>query len=441
MRTVSSVLNIAQKLVANRPTLIMIGRIGSSALSLINAPLIAQALGPEGRGVTAAAIAAFFLVPILLSIGMPLEVRRLAALIQPEPVIRSARVIAALMLPVAFCLGLLVNRLFFDSLSDVQHLILILGVTLGPLMISWMCDESALIARERFRAVAFLQLTQPTINTVLIIIGMTSGQLTVAWVMCANLAGLVATAVVGWTLVKVSLRGPRYSMPQLVRTSLPFSGSSIAEAISNRVDQIIVLPLIGSFSSGLYAVAVTIGTIPIGLAHALGASEFRSIAAAPSAARRDAQQQAVRSSVAVGVVFCLLLAAATPLAIEVLFGQRFYGAITSVWILLSGSVFMIGNYVASTALVAGSSGLRMTSSQAAGATIGIGALILFGPSLGADGASIAATIGYLSTFILLAIAIGGSATDFIPRPADFTRAVRTLTRTTHRSDSGAKSHA
>ncbi len=407
----------------------MLGRIASSSLSLINAPLIARALGPDGRGETAAAIAAFFLIPILLSIGVPLEVRRLAARVAFGPVVRCARLIALCAFPFALLLGLALDKLFFDSLEGTEHAILVAGVAMAPLMISWMCDESVLIANERFRAVALLQLTQPLVNTVLIVIGTLGGQLTVTWVMLANLGGLVATAMVGWVSVRVAIFGPFYPLRGLIRGSIPFAGSSIAEAVSNRIDQIIVLPLIGSFNSGLYAVAVTICTIPIGLAHALGAGEFRGIASIAPEHRKSAQQRALRSSVAVGAIFCLALAAASPLIVSVLFGDKFDGAVTSIWILLCGSVFMIGNYVGSMALVAGGLGLRMTSSQVVGAVIGLISLFILGPLWGANGASAAAVIGYLTTHALLAFAVGGNPRDFLPKPSDFTRALRVLFRT------------
>lgn len=412
----------------------MLGRIASSSLSLINAPLIARALGPDGRGETAAAIAAFFLVPILLSIGVPLEVRRLAASMTFEPLIRCARLIALCAFPLAVLLGLALDKLFFGPLEGPEHAILVAGVGMAPLMISWMCDESVLIANERFRAVAVLQLTQPLVNTVLIVFGALGGQLTVTWVMLANLGGLVATAIVGWVTVRVTIRGPFYPVRRLIRGSVPFAGSSIAEAVSNRIDQLIALPLIGSFNSGLYAVAVTICTIPIGLAHALGAGEFRGIASIAPERRKPAQQGALRSSVAVGAIFCLTLAAASPYVISILFGDKFEGAVTSVWILLFGSVLMIGNYVGSMALVAGGLGFRMTSSQVVGAVIGLISLLILGPLWGANGASAAAVIGYLSTYIFLAFAIGGNPRDFFPKPSDFTRALRVLFRTSVTGD-------
>lgn len=404
----------------------MVGRILSSGLSLINAPLIARALGPDGRGETAAAVATFFLIPIILSIGIPLEVRRLAALGNSAAVARSARCIALSTFPIALAMGFTANLVFFQSMAAPEQLVLIVGVSMAPLMVSWMCDEGVLLAEERFRAVALLQLTQPVVNTLSILIGAITGQLSVTWVMISYLAGLTFTALVGWRLVRISWMGPRYSVFQLLRGSLSFAGSSVSEAMANRIDQVIVLPLIGSFQSGLYAVAVTIGTIPIGLAHALGASEFRNIANTSVDTRHRAQQRAVRSSLAVGTVFCLGLAAGTPLAVSILFGEKFSAAILPVWILLIGSIFMIGSYVASTALVAGNAGFRMTAAQAVGAISGVSALFLTGPSLGALGASIAASVGYAATFFLLITSIRGSVFSFVPGPKDFVRALKDL---------------
>lgn len=419
-------MNIAAKLIPNRPSSILVGRIVSSALSLVNAPLIARALGPDGRGETAAAIAAFFLIPIVLSIGLPLEVRRLAAIGNAASIARSARWVALSSFPFACGLGVTVNLVFFQTMADLEQVILIVGISMAPFMVSWMCDEGVLLSGERFRSVALLQLTQPAVNTLSIVIGALVGQLTVVWVMISYLVGLLFTAVAGWLLAGISWSGPRYSVTKLLRGSLSFAGSSVSEAMANRIDQVVILPLIGSFQAGLYAVAVTIGTIPIGLAHALGASEFRSIADSSPDTRNQAQQRAVRSALAIGVLFCLALAAGTPLAVSILFGERFSAAVFPVWILLIGAVFMIGSYVASTALVAGNSGFRMTAAQTVGASTGVIALFLLGPSFGALGAAIAASIGYATTFFFLLSSIGGPFLSFFPGPKDCVRAVQNL---------------
>ena len=60
----------------NSPMTMLGSRLSVAALGLISAPLIAQALGPSGRGETASALATMYLVPILLALGMPFEVRR-----------------------------------------------------------------------------------------------------------------------------------------------------------------------------------------------------------------------------------------------------------------------------------------------------------------------------------------------------------------------------
>lgn len=419
-------MNILRNVIPDRPSSIMVCRILSSALGLINAPLIARSLGPEGRGITAAAIAAFFLIPIVLSLGLPLEVRRVATSQKATNVVRTVRVFASLALPLAFVLGYVIDSFFFMTLTNNERALVIVGISLAPLMICWMCDEGVLLAQERFRSVAILQMTQPVVNTVLVIVGASSGHLSVSWVLCAYMAGLTATAIVGWCQVRVPLRGPRYPIAKLLRGGLSFAGSSVSEAMANRIDQVITLPLIGGLQSGLYAVAVTIATIPIGLAHALGASQFKAIARSASGSTRSAQQKAVRSSLGLGFIFCFSLALGSPLAVSILFGDAFSSAVLPVCILLGGTVFMIGSYVASTALVAGNAGYRMTAAQALGAVAGVAALFLLGPTYGATGAAASASMGYAVTFALLISFIGGPSISYIPRPKDSLQALKDL---------------
>src|SRR5689334_5155238 len=58
------------------PFQITIANFASLVFSFLTVPVIARAVGAEGRGETAAVVAAFVFVPVLLGLGIPLEVRR-----------------------------------------------------------------------------------------------------------------------------------------------------------------------------------------------------------------------------------------------------------------------------------------------------------------------------------------------------------------------------
>ncbi|MET1033924.1 MAG: oligosaccharide flippase family protein [Arthrobacter sp.] len=416
-------------LIPDRPSSILFGRIAASALGLVNAPLVARALGPDGRGETAAALAAFYLVPILLSMGLPLEVRRLAAGGDYAAVVRSARWVAAALVVPALAAGLLCARYLLVGLSPGEAAAAVAGVALAPLMVVWMCDESVLLARQSYAGVALLQLTLPLANTALLVAGALLQLMSVSWVMLSYSAGTVLTACVGWALVRVRLRGPVYPLRRLVRGGATFAGGSAAEAASNRADQLIALPLIGAAQAGYYSVAVTIASIPVGLAHALGASELRRLADTPPELLLAAQQAAVRRAVAIGAALCVLLAAATPAGLAVLFGPEFGPAVPATWILLGGAVLAVLNYVASTALLVGNRGRAMTWAQAAGAVSGVVFLLLAGPLWGAAGAAAAAGASSAVAGALLLRSLGGGWRPYVPGPDDLRLAwTRLVTR-------------
>ena len=79
------------------PAHIALANVAASAIALITAPIIARSIGAAGRGETAAALAAFALVPIVLAIGMPIELRRVWATARADSLVRSFRDVAAIM--------------------------------------------------------------------------------------------------------------------------------------------------------------------------------------------------------------------------------------------------------------------------------------------------------------------------------------------------------
>lgn len=273
-----------------------------------------------------------------------------------------------------------------------------------------------------------MQLTQPSVYLVLLLGFWASGHATVATVLIANLGGMVGSFVLGIVLVPFPIIGPRAPMVPLVRSGLKFFGSSIAEIASNRIDQVIALPLIGPAAAGIYSVAATIGAVPLAIGQALGASYFQPIAQADGAARRRRQAEATRVAVAAALIGTPVVALLAWPLIPVVFGELFAPAVPVTMIVLVGSAAMLAAYVVSMALAADGRGIRMTVAQVVSLAVGVAALFAFGPWLGAFGAAIASTIAFLVLLTVLIIGLGLPLREVVPRPRDFLRAMKRLLR-------------
>lgn len=409
-------------------SLLLVGRLGATLLAFVTAPIIARAIGPEGRGETAAAIALFNLVPIILAIGIPLEVRRLSALGHAEAAVRAARLVCVCAIPVSAVLGFLASVAVFASFPPSARLIASLGVAASPLMMMWTCDLSVLIAAERYRGVMILQLLQPLAYLALIVTFALAGELTTGTALVANITGTAATFIAGVCLTRVGVGGPRVPLRDLLRGGLKFAGSSIAETASSRLDQVLALPLIGAFQAGLYSVAVTVASIPMALGQALGATYFPLVARASGPERETHKAAGVRSAISLAFMTAPIILVGAWIGIPLLFGEEFSDAVPVAWISGFGTCALIVGYVCSLILAAEGAGSAMTWAQVSSLIAGVGFLYLLAPVLGAIGAAIASTAGYLLLLALLLRAVGVTTASAWPRAADFPSAIRQLVR-------------
>lgn len=425
---------LATSLIRNdAPSLLVVGRLGATALALLSAPIVARALGPEGRGQAAATIAIYLILPIVLASGIPLEVRRLAATNGGAAVLRAGRVLCALS---AFPSMLVAATLFmsiFSKFPGNARLIASLGVALAPLSISWMCDLSVLIAHERYRAVLVLQVLQPASYAALIITTWWLGIANLSLVLLANIVATVVTFFGGFVLTRGSPRSGVFSINGLLRGGLKFAGSAISEVGTNRLDQVLILPLLGAYQAGIYSVAVTVASIPLALGHALAASYFSPIANASGAGRDELKAQAARSGLAIGLLTYPLFAVVSWLGIPLVFGSEYSAAVPVAMVSLFGSIAMVAAFLYSMALAAEGRGLQMSLAQASALVSAVILLFYFAPRYGAIGAAMASSASY---FVLLGALIAYfdiPIARVIPRPNDFADCISRLFSGPHKA--------
>lgn len=411
------------------PSLLAFARVIAAGLALFSAPIVARAIGPAGRGETAAAIAVFHIVPVVLAFGVPIAVRRRAALPEGAQIIATARIIALLGVVGAIPLAIALRLTLFANFGALAALVAAVSVLLAPVVVSWSCDVSVLVAQSRYRAIALIQLAPPVSYLVLVLTLWGLNIASTGTVLIAYICGHILACAVGLYFVRAKWSGAWREIPSLAREGLRFSGASLAETATNRMDQAIALPLIGATQAGFYAVATTIVTIPFAFGQALGAAYFTPIVRAEAGeARRSLQQQSARSAFALALVCFPLLCLATPFVVPLLFGSDFAGAVPVVWVASAGGFAMTSGYVISMALAAEGRGGRMSVAQTVALVVSIGSLFLFGPLLGAIGAGLASTLGYVAMLLMLARGLKAPVRTLIPGPKDFNEAVRRLVK-------------
>lgn len=375
------------------PLHIVIGRVGVVAIGVISAPIIARTIGPIGRGETATVAAITYLLPVLCGFGMPLEVRRRSAIGEAGPYVRGVRLTAILLTPVAVAVALVLDFLVFVQFSSGARLAAVCAVCLAPLTTIWMAEANALVGEGRTRAFLLLQVSQPASYLMGILIAISVGVASTGFVILSGMVATVVTFVLSLTCSRTTLRGQRSALSSVLRPAWPFAGSAIAEASSNRLDQVLILPLAGAYQAGIYSVAVTVATAPMAFAQALGSRYFNDAATASAEQRPQTEIDALRRSFALFPGLCLALGIATPIAVPLVFGREFQDATTVVWVALAaGSLSMVA-YVGSLLLAARSAGWRMTGAQVAALMGSTALLVLLAPGEGAIGAACATVVG------------------------------------------------
>lgn len=406
--------------------MIAAARLIASVLGLLTALVLARVLGPAGRGLTAALLGVLYILPIVVSLGAPIEIRRVAADDDGPETLRAARVAAVGSGALAIPAGFAVAEMLVPGGHPSLYGSVVAAVSLLPVTVGWMNEQSYLIGRERYLVVAAMQIVPPVVLLAGCLGLGGAGLLSEQGVVVLATAGAIANMIVGLCANKVSVRGPRLGVRNLLGRSIRFAGSSIAEAASNRADQVVALPLLGAQQAGYYSVAVTVGSIPFAFAYALGAHELNYLRASLRSDVKNRSASGVRAALALSGAVTVILAVAVPFMIPIVFGTDYEPAITPTEVLLIGALAIIPNYVCSMHLASLGRGWAMTLLQMAGLVLSLILLVILGPWLGAHGAAAAAALGYWTTFFVALRLLEHKLATVVPKPRDLIMALERL---------------
>lgn len=308
------------------------------ALGLLSGPLLARALGPEGRGHFVAIMEPVTLAGAIAAFGVPSAVAHFSAKFSNG---RAAmrRGMALVLIPLVITLGVLAvyARAVASNLGIGSSALLALWLVVIPsvgIQIvraerqgrgAWrvLDGERLLFAVLRFLAILMLTLLGVTMAEVFAIASL--------------LAFLLAAVILLYDRPPAETDvAPRRR--EFASYSILASVGTISVVANNRLDQVI-LPLLSSgVEIGYYAVAVTVAEVPLvlGTLAARNALTMGSLGHTVLDVWRNTRPYLILGAVAAGV-----LAVASGYLIPVFFGLAFQGSVTPAIILCASSILSL----------------------------------------------------------------------------------------------------
>jgi O-antigen/teichoic acid export membrane protein len=217
----------------------------------------------------------------------------------------------------------------------------------------------------------------------------------------------------------VSWLGSRVRSKPLAREAWSASGAQISEIASYRLNQLILLPLIGGAALGNYAVATNVALAPAPLGHAVGAVGFKDMAAGTKDSGRASLEDSFRAAVWLAALSTLFVSLIAPFVIPLAFGREFATAVPATIVLAIGGFFVICNYVLTSGLVARGQTSRASYSHFSGFIVGMIALFALSIPFGLMGAAFASLIGFLATAIVASFYLKVGIRLWLPRTQHF----------------------
>lgn len=382
----------------SRYLIAILGNLFPPAVAIATAPVLAQALGVDGRGEVAAATAPLLLALAVSTFGVTdASVNAIA-----KNRFATAWVVrhAAVLLLVAGSVATVVVLLLRGPLSAgndriLQNTVLAAAAIVPNLLISLL--RSAAMGLHRWWDVTISRSMDSMMRLLAFIVLALSGQLTV---MTATVVIAFAPVVGGLNLLRVAVRPPhpveRNPVVAQYRELLRFGArvwiGAASGVLLSRIDQLLMVPLAGPHALGLYAVAVSISEVPL-----IANSAVREVIFASESAESDDRAVGLASRLSTLVTFVIAAAIAGTMQwwLAPLFGAGFADSLPVALVLLLAVVAGNPGSVAGAALSArGHPGLRSVSLIVA-SIVNLILIVILVPVYGAMGAAIATLVGNL----------------------------------------------
>lgn len=393
---------------------VLSGQVMCAAVAALIEICYVRLLGPAGRGQVSLCMMAIYTLAIVAGLGGEIPIAVWAA--------DSGKRVTAWLSAVMFwgLIGSLTAAALWvfvfwkwhpGFLRGITPFLAVLVLASIPLTVILNYFNAMLVGRERFRVSASLALANQIAELLCVVILLWVFRRTAGMAVLGYALGLVVSAVMGFLVLREFLRGAWKIVPAAksltaalnlgVRSQL----GNVATLFNYRLDVFIVNYFLGPAEVGIYALGVIISESLWQIPHAAA------VAILPRTSRtidRDATLftcQVIRQVLLITAVSALLMAAASPIVIPLVFGARFVRSISVVWWILPGTVALSLCKVMCSDLAA--RGKPEFSSICAFVSLVVTVVLDFEliPRMGIQGAALASSVAYLVDTALIALAL------------------------------------
>jgi O-antigen/teichoic acid export membrane protein len=249
--------------------------------------------------------------------------------------------------------------------------------------------------------------------------------------------GVVGASITWWVVVTHCRRFPAEDLPrawvgEVMRASLPLHVSSLLLWMHLRVDMFMVSAMGGAAMLGLYSLAVMLSeTVQMATDSVGTALQPHQATGTLEGAARLALTGA-RINTIVGGLGALGWLTVGPLAVPLVFGAAFHGAVLPLVVLLPGMVALGWQRACGSAIIRAGRPWQLVSIHGTSLALNAALNWLLIPRYGPAGAAAASTVSYcVSAGVIMAWTVrlaGARASDVLPRVTDVTTVYRGLAR-------------
>ena len=366
---------------------------------LLTSIIVAQILGPVGRGAVALISVIDEVSTALLTVGIPVAAGYHAKvkLDSDRALINAALRAGALLLPLTAAVALLTGAFALASLEPAARWLTVLLIAwTGLVDLPGLTAAHLIQAHRELRHLAVYQASFFTVALFAVALCAVLGGLSVAWVAAAFVLGRIVTVAYGLAVTAWPALRPHARLRPLLRYGLRAAPASVGTLLNNKLDQLIIAPMVSLGDLGLYAVAAGTSFAPAVLPMSMAAGAFATVSQDAHRGREASAATAIRHGILVSALAAVALALVTPVVVPLVYGSAFKGAVTPTIILLGGSVAWGGQLVAAQCANAlGRPGYSSTG-EVAGLVVTVVGLVIFVPRYGITGAAVVSLVAYVT---------------------------------------------
>jgi O-antigen/teichoic acid export membrane protein len=389
------------------------------ALGLVTGPILARSLGPAGRGELAAVLVPADLLYLGLAFGLPPAAAYLHREFGRGTLFATSTLFGlAVGVPLVVCLWPVLPH-YYGNHQPATLFWAYVFLSAAPLSVGAVTALNLIWADGADLRWNLCRVTPIVVTALLVVALSVTARLTVWTGLAASFTGSFATTVllitvaVRWRSLRVSLRTLRSQLSYGARVAV----GTVADTVTARLDQALLVAMVPAAELGLYAVAVSAAGVSSPLSSSLGLALFPELRRGgdSDAARRRRAARALAAVLASSMAVAAVLAVFGPWLLARLFGPGFAPAATPLRLLLLGQIANDATQPLTARLLAANRPGTASQASAIAAVLTVAGVPLLVPTFGINGAAAATTFSYLTRFCFVAIAVHRRSS---PRSAD-----------------------